>query len=84
MLLQHGGSDATASFEEQEHSLAARDKREDFYVGDIVRREGGTGLGLAVVERVIRQHSGAISLNSTLGKGSRVLVRLPVDPRTGR
>ena len=36
VLLQQAGCDATASFEEQEHSPAAREQREAFLVGDIV------------------------------------------------
>jgi two-component system, NtrC family, sensor histidine kinase HydH len=40
-------------------------------------KKGGSGLGLAVVRRVVESHGGQIELQSTLGHGTRVLVRLP-------
>ena len=38
----------------------------------------GTGLGLAVVEKVVNKHGGRIEINSTIGKGSRFTVILPI------
>lgn len=38
----------------------------------------GTGLGLAVSYGIVKEHGGAISIESTLGKGTGVTVRLPV------
>jgi Na+/proline symporter/signal transduction histidine kinase/CheY-like chemotaxis protein len=40
--------------------------------------EGGVGLGLAIVERTARVIGARISLRSTLGKGSRFSVALPI------
>ena len=40
--------------------------------------EGGTGLGLAVVKSIITENSGAVSVESQLGVGSRFIVDLPV------
>lgn len=37
----------------------------------------GLGLGMPYAQKVIEQHGGKISVNSTLGKGTRVLVELP-------
>ena len=38
----------------------------------------GTGLGLSIVRNILRQHGGAISIDSTLGKGATFRVALPV------
>lgn len=37
----------------------------------------GTGLGLACVERIIKDHHGHITVRSTLGKGSEFIISLP-------
>lgn len=37
----------------------------------------GTGIGLALVRRVVDLHRGSIEINSTVGQGTNVIVRLP-------
>jgi signal transduction histidine kinase len=39
---------------------------------------GGAGLGLAICRRIIETHNGSISAESELGKGSTLVIRLPV------
>jgi PAS domain S-box-containing protein len=41
---------------------------------------GEWGLGLHSVYEIIRQHDGEIKVGSTLGKGSRFVITLPVSP----
>ncbi len=43
-------------------------------------RKGGTGLGLAVVQRIARAHGGEVEVGSTPGVGTRVRVSLPEVP----
>lgn len=38
----------------------------------------GTGLGLAVVYGIIKKHDGSIRVESTLGKGSKFIITLPL------
>jgi len=44
-------------------------------------RKGGTGLGLALVQRVIQAHQGAVSVDSTVGQGTTFRVELPAAER---
>lgn len=47
------------------------------------RETGGTGLGLAIVKHVAQRHSGQISIQSIIGKGSRFSITFP-PPRVKR
>jgi len=40
-------------------------------------KKEGTGLGLAVVERIVKAHGGFVSVKSELGKGTSFFVNLP-------
>jgi two-component system phosphate regulon sensor histidine kinase PhoR len=41
------------------------------------RDTGGTGLGLAIVKHVVQRHGGELSIQSSLGQGSRFSIVLP-------
>lgn len=41
------------------------------------KETGGTGLGLSIVKHIVRRHHGEISLESTLGRGTTISIRLP-------
>ena len=43
--------------------------------------EGGKGLGLAIVQRIVELHGGVVRLESAPGKGTRVLLAVPVAGR---
>ncbi len=44
----------------------------------------GTGIGLSIVQRIVDQHGGVISLESEPGKGTRFILVMPVRiPRAG-
>jgi PAS domain S-box-containing protein len=57
-----------------------RHLHEEFTQGDssTTRRYGGTGLGMAITRNLIEMMKGSITVQSTLGAGTRVLVELPL------
>ncbi|MEJ2537857.1 MAG: ATP-binding protein [Calditrichia bacterium] len=40
-------------------------------------KSGGTGLGLAITRLIVEEHNGRISVNSTVGEGTRFRIELP-------
>jgi len=42
---------------------------------------GGTGLGMAIVYQLVRDHNGKIIVESEAGKGTRIAIRLPASGR---
>ena len=45
-------------------------------------KQEGTGIGLALVRRVVDLHHGSIEIHSTIGQGTSVIVRLPTVARS--
>ena len=42
------------------------------------RADGGSGLGLSIVNKLVKQHHGMLSIESVLGKGTTVTIQLPL------
>jgi PAS domain S-box-containing protein len=59
--------------EEDQHQLF-----EAFHRGGNVGSRPGTGLGLLLVKRCAELHGGKVKVNSSIGEGTTVTVRLPV------
>lgn len=54
---------------------------ERFYKADKARNRsgGGSGLGVAIVKKIIDMHKGSINVQSTLGEGAKFMVSLPAS-----
>ena len=46
-------------------------------------RPDGTGLGLTVARRIVDEHGGQIEIESAVGQGTTVRVRVPLEPGSG-
>jgi PAS domain S-box-containing protein len=51
---------------------------EKFYRADPSGAIPGTGLGMAIIKSIIEQHAGSIVIESEYGKGTKVMLYLPV------
>jgi two-component system cell cycle sensor histidine kinase PleC len=47
----------------------------------LTKSHQGSGLGLAIAKSLVELHGGRMSIRSTLGKGTMVVVNLPLDPQ---
>ncbi len=62
--------------------ISAQDKERLFQPfvqldSSLSRQHAGTGLGLALVSRMVKLHNGSVSIESELGTGSRFIISLP-------
>jgi signal transduction histidine kinase len=76
------GSELVVTLRDNGNGIAAKDLPhifEPFYT----TKDGGTGLGLAVVQGIIREHGGRILVESEPGKGTTVTVSLPIMVSAG-
>lgn len=54
------------------------DVREQIFTPFFTMQKGGTGLGLALVQRIVQAHKGTVSVDSHVGRGTTFRIELPV------
>lgn len=47
------------------------------------RMDGGSGLGLSIVEQIIQQHNGSLKIESKVEQGTNVMITLPLMEESG-
>jgi two-component system cell cycle sensor histidine kinase PleC len=50
----------------------------------LTKKHQGSGLGLAIAKSLVELHGGHMRIRSNVGKGTTVVVRLPLEPRTAQ
>jgi len=76
------GNDGWVGFEvEDDGPGIPPDLRERIFTPFFSRREGGTGLGLALVRRMVQAHQGIVTVESEVGRGTTFRVELPAARR---
>jgi signal transduction histidine kinase len=79
--VERDGPDAVCTIRDQGIGISEEDQQhlfKAFYRGGNVGTRPGTGLGLLLVKRCADLHGGKLRLNSKIGEGTTVTVRLPV------
>jgi PAS domain S-box-containing protein len=80
-VVERDGAEAVCMVRDHGIGISAEDQRwlfNSFHRGNNVAGRPGTGLGLVLVKRCIDLHGGKVQIQSTLGAGTTVTVRLPV------
>jgi two-component system nitrogen regulation sensor histidine kinase NtrY len=57
------------------------EQRARLFVPHVTTKAHGSGLGLTIVDRIVNDHGGSITVDSAEGHGTTFRVRLPLDPQ---
>ena len=76
ITLEQDGGEAVISVSDTGVGIAEKD-RERLLRPFFSTKAGGTGLGLSVTQRLIREHGGTLDFESKLGVGTTFRIRLP-------
>jgi signal transduction histidine kinase len=78
ILLSSGAQDGQVWFSVQDTGKGmAEDVQEKIFHPFYTTKDKGTGLGLAVINKIVTDHHGTITVDSVAGSGSTFTVRLP-------
>ncbi|MBI4826508.1 MAG: HAMP domain-containing protein [Nitrospirae bacterium] len=72
------GSKLVVSFEDTGKGISSEDM-EYIFEPFFTRKSKGSGLGLSITRKIIREHGGVLTCESKLGKGSLFTIYLPIS-----
>ncbi len=87
VIVSHSTEGSTVSVADEGPGLSAEDQErifERFFRADPSRarsNEEGSGLGLSIVDAVMRAHGGKVSVTSTVGEGATFTLFFPLESR---
>lgn len=84
--LSSDGREAEIEIEDNGQGIPPDDLQKIFSIFESRKGSRGTGLGLPVSQKILREHGGGISVHSQPDRGSRFLLSFPVktpEPSTG-
>ena len=73
----------TISFIDSGHGIAA-EQIGQLFEPYFTTRQNGTGLGLMIVQRIVREHGGTIEVESNKGRGTTFRIKLPIHEKRTR
>lgn len=76
------GSEVVISFSDSGQGMSREQKERLFEPFN--SSSGGTGLGMAIVYQLARDHNGKITVDSEVGNGTRISIKLPATGRVKR
>jgi two-component system sensor histidine kinase PilS (NtrC family) len=79
IALRRGAGDVVLSVRDEGRGIA-RDEQRRIFEPYRSSSPVGTGIGLAIVFRIVREHGGDIGVRSAPGEGTQIDVRLPLVP----
>ncbi|MBI5576882.1 MAG: hypothetical protein HY896_11030 [Deltaproteobacteria bacterium] len=74
--VQAGGMEARISVEDTGTGIS-EEERPQIFRPFFTTRERGVGMGLAICRRIVEENGGSIAVESSPGKGSRFIIKLP-------
>jgi len=79
--LLSGGKTFQISVADNGNGIPPENLKQIFELFYTTKGHKGTGLGLAVVKKIIKEHNGKLDVSSVVGKGTTFTIILPIQPK---